>query len=90
MGYDRYRVSIETLENGYEVEVPDIEAINKRKADAKKKSTDGCCPPAYFGDCTKKYVAKTLAQALGFVKEALGQIPEQEYDEAFAEAAAKK
>lgn len=90
MSYDRYRVSIETLENGYKVEVPDIEKINERKAAEKKKSKDGCCPSMYFGDCTKEFVATTLGQAMKIVKDALGQIPEKEYDEAFAEAAAKK
>jgi hypothetical protein len=32
-----YRISVETLENGYSVEVPDMAAIAKRHADEKKK-----------------------------------------------------
>lgn len=90
MSYDRYRVSIEVLENGFEVEVPDMEAIAKKRADEKKKTKDGCCPSLYFGDCTKKFAAKTLKEALKYVTDAMGQIPEDEYAAAFDEAAAKK
>lgn len=92
MSYDRYRVSIEVLENGLEVEVPDMEEIAKRRKEAAKKSNakGDCCPSLYFGDCTKKYAAKSVKEALGLITKALNQIPEDEYDAAFDEAAGKK
>lgn len=91
MSYDKYRVSIETLENGFKVEVPDMEAIAKKRAeDKKKQAKDGCMPSCYFGDLTKCYAAKTVKEVLGYVKAALEQMPEGEYDTAFKEAADKK
>lgn len=86
-----YRVSIEPLEDGaYTVEVPDMEAIAKKKAEAKKKSKDGCCPEPYIGDCTKKYAAKSVKEVTKLVQAALEQLPEGEYDSSFDEAAKKK
>lgn len=90
MSYDRYRISIEVLENGFEVEVPDMEEIAKRKKESAKKSKDGCCPSMYFGDCTKKYAAKTLKEVQTLITAAMKQIPEEEYATAFDEAASKK
>ena len=84
MGYERYRISVETLENGYKVEVPDMDAIKKKQADAKKKNPgmlDGC----YIGDCTKSYAAKTVKEVLALVKQSLSAMPESEFDAAFDE-----
>lgn len=87
MSYDRYRISVETLENGFAVECPDMEAIAKKQADAKKQSKNGCCPEVYIGDCTKKFAAKSVAEVLKLVKGSLEKMPESEYDAAFGEAA---
>ena len=85
MSYDRYRVSVEVLENGFSVELPDFEEMDKKKADAKKSKNTMCEP--YLGDCTKKYAAKSVAEVLKLVKGSLEKMPEAEYDAAFKEAA---
>ena len=91
MSYDKYRVSVEVLENGFKVEVPDMEAIAKKQAENKKKQAkDGCMPSCYFGDLTKCYAAKTVKEVLKLVQASLEQMPEGEYDAAFSEAANKK
>lgn len=90
MSYDRYRVSIETLENGFSVEVPDMEAIAKKQAEAKKKNPSGGGIDSYYiGDCTKKYAAKSVKEAISLVKGALEKMPDSEFDAAFEDAAAK-
>ena len=94
MSPDNFRISVETLENGFEVEVPDFAEMKKKQAAADKAakgkgSMDSCCPSPYFGDCTKKYAAKSVAEVLKLVKDALGAMPASEYDAAFAEAAAQ-
>ena len=85
-----FRIEIEVLENGYEVEIPDIEAYNKADAAAKKEKKGGggmsCCSP-YMGDFMKAYAAKTVEEVLALVKPALKNLPQTTYDEAFAEAA---
>ena len=86
MSYDRYRVSVEALENGFKVEVPDMEEIAKKEAAAKKK---GDLAP-YLGDCTKSFAAKTVKEAIKIVTAALEKIPEQDYETAFDAAASKK
>ena len=91
MDSERYRVSVERLENGFEVEVPDMEMRAKKEAEAKKaasKSGGNMCMP-YMGDCTKKYAAKSVKEVLSLIKESLGKIPDNEYDAAFDEAAAE-
>lgn len=89
MNYDRYRVSVEKLENGFVVEIPDMVEIAKRQAAEKKK--DGkespCC---YYGDLTKKFSCKSVNEVKKIVGDALGQIPGHDYDSAFAEATASK
>lgn len=92
MSYDKYRVSVEVLENGYKVEVPDMEAIAKKQAEAKKKAAPGCVPSCYFGDMTKCYAAKSIKEVLKLVQGSLEQIPEDEqaYASAFNEASIKK
>lgn len=85
MAYDTYRISIQVAENGFTVEVPDLEEIAKKKAKATSK--DGLMP--YVGDCTKSFVAKNAKEALGFVQQALADMPDAEYDTAFNEAAKK-
>ena len=82
----RCRISVEALENGFEVEVPDMEAMKKAMADAKKKS--GASVP-YMGDMTKKFAAKSVKEVIKLVTAALGNMPESEYDAAFNEAASK-
>jgi len=75
-------IKIEVLENGFEVTVPDVA---KMKAKEKQAKADKY-PSPYMGDCTKEYVAKTSGEVMKFVKEALAQIPEIEYADAFAAA----
>lgn len=81
-----YRVSIRPLENGFMVEVPDMEAIRKKEAEAKKNKG---AMPCYIGDCTESYAAKSVAEVVKLVKTALEQIPESEYAKAFEEATTK-
>lgn len=85
-----FRVNIEVLENGFEVEIPDVEAFNKAEAEAKKskgKNAGMVCSP-YPGDFMKGYAAKTVDEVLALLKPALKKLPQQSYDAAFAEAAA--
>lgn len=95
MGPDNFRISVEALENGYEVEVPDFAEMKKKQAAADKAmkagkgGMDTCCPSPYFGDCTKKYAAKSVAEVLKLVKDSLAEMPASEYETAFAESAAK-
>lgn len=92
MDFERFRISVERLENGYEVEVPDFAEMAKKKAAAEKaaKAKGGdCCPSPYYGDCTKKYAARSAAEVLKLVRESLSGMPSGEFDAAFAEAAAK-
>ena len=86
MGYDRYRVSVEVLENGFKVEVPDLEEMAKKKAAAMKAKQ----PEPYLGDCTKSYAAKSMKEVLRLVQGALEKLPEVEFDSAFDEAASKR
>lgn len=81
---DECRISIQTLENGFSVEVPDMAAMKKKMATGKK---NGELSP-YVGDCTKKYAAKSVKEVVALVTEALNGLPENEYDAAF-EAAGK-
>ena len=83
----RCRVSVEALVNGFEVEVPDMPAMKKKMADAKKAKGDMSVP--YMGDLTKKYAAKTMKEVIVLVTEALKGMPEREFDDAFEEEAAK-
>lgn len=87
MSYERYRISVETLENGYKVEIPDFEAIAQKQKDAKKKNPG--MTDCYIGDCTKSYAAKSVAEVLKLVKGSLENMPESEFDTAFEEAGAK-
>ena len=80
------RISVETLENGFEVEVPDMEAMKKKMAEAKKKPDMGM---PYMGDLTKKYAAKSVKEVVKLVTSALEGLPENEYDAAFEEASMK-
>lgn len=84
-----YRIAVETLENGYSVEVPDMAAIAKKHADEKKKGGERMMSP-YIGDLTKKFAAKSVKEVLKLVQSSLEQMPEGEYDAAFSEAASKK
>ncbi|MHB8388046.1 MAG: hypothetical protein ACYDBH_00530 [Acidobacteriaceae bacterium] len=87
----RFRINIECLENGYSVEVPDVEAMNKAKEDSEKAAKkNGHSPlPPFIGDHMKTYAAKTVKEVVALVKTALSKIPENEYDQAFEEAAGK-
>ena len=79
-----FTIRIEMLENGYTVEVPDIDKINEMEK--KEKSSKGDSPSMYYGDCTEKKVAKSTGEVLSIVKMALANLPEAEYDDAFKEA----
>jgi hypothetical protein len=80
------RITIEVLENGYEVTIPDVAAMDKANAAAKKKPG---APTPWMGDYTKSYAAKTAKEVVALVTPALTNLPQQTYDEAFAEASAE-
>ncbi len=84
----QYRIEIEVLENGYEVSIPDVEAMNKAEA-AAKKAKPGSAPSMYPGDYEKSYAAKTVKEVLALVTPALKNLPQSTFDEAFAEASAE-
>ena len=83
----RCRISVEALENGFEVEVPDMPAMKKAMADHKKAKGDMAVP--YMGDMTKKFAAKSVKEVIKLVTSALEGMPENEYGAAFDEAATK-
>jgi|WetSurMetagenome_2_1015567.scaffolds.fasta_scaffold794060_2 hypothetical protein len=87
---ENFIIRIEMLENGYTVEVPDVEAINKKEAAAAKEKGHTSSDRVYTGDCTEKKVAKTTGEVLSIVKNALANLPESEYADAFDEASAKE
>ena len=90
MDSERYRISIERLVNGFEVELPDLEAMAKMKKEAAKKTgKDSPMSMPYMGDCVKKYAAKNVKEVLALVSGSLKTIPEAEFDAAFDEAAAE-
>ncbi len=89
MGYEQYRICIETVENGFVVELPDWEAIAKKQKAAKGRSTGDMPVSCYIGDCTEKYTAKDIPAVVKLVKDALDKMPESEFDKAFGEAADK-
>lgn len=82
-----FTIRIEMLENGYTVTVPDVDKINEMEKKAKGKAD---APTPYYGDCTEKMVAKTPAEVLALVKDALANLPDLEYENAFNEAAKKE
>lgn len=82
-----YNIRIQVLENGFTVEVPDMDAIKKKQTESKKR--DGPAAMPYTGDCTETYAAKTVAEVMKLVKTALSQIPESEFSAAFEEATTK-
>jgi len=82
-----YVIRIKTLENGFMVEVPDMEAIKKKYKDAEKQKNG--MSSVYTGDLTESYAAKSVAEVLKLVKAALSQIPESDYAAAFEEATTK-
>jgi len=87
----KIRIEIEVLENGYTVCIPDIDAMNKAEA-AAKKSKGGTAPSMsmpYSGDFEKEYMAKSVDEVIALIKPALKNLPQSTYDEAFAEAAAE-
>ena len=86
---DKFRISIEPLENGFEVSVPDMEEIAKAQADAKKNaSKNGGMISPYIGDMTKDYAAKSVKEVIALVTTAIENMPtsEKEFDAAFEEA----
>jgi len=90
MNSEHYRVSIERLENGFMVEIPDLEKMAEMKAAAKKKAgKDSPMVEPYMGDCVKKFAAKNVKEVLALVQGSLKTIPEAEFDSAFDEAAAE-
>ena len=84
-----YRITIEVLDNGFEVECPDVEAMNKAEAAAKKAKSGSPAASLYSGDYLKSYIAKTVKDVLAIVGPALKNLPQATYDEAFAEASAE-
>lgn len=84
----RCRISVEALENGFEVEVPDMEAMKKKMAEERKKRGDSTYSP-YYGDFSKKYAAKNVKEVVKLVNNALSGLPEMDFETAFKEASAK-
>ena len=80
-----FNIRIELADNGYVVEVPDTEELNKREKERKKGDSS-----VWYGDCMEKKVAKTTGEVLSIVKSALANLPEAEYDDAFEEASKKE
>lgn len=68
------QISIERVENGYEVTVPDPKLI---KANAKRKSGDP------WQDPCKEYVFKTKEEVIKFVTVNIGTLESDEYGDAF-------
>ena len=85
MSYDCCRVSIECLENGYTVEVPDMDAIAKKQKDAKKDPN--ATGEMYVGGMTKTFAAKDSKAVIKIVQAYLEKMPDMEYDTAFEDAA---
>ncbi len=81
----RCRISVEALENGFEVEVPDMEAMKKNMAEKRKQKGYESYTP-YAGDFTKKYAAKNVKEVIKLVNGALSGLPEMDFDTAFKEA----
>jgi hypothetical protein len=77
-------IRIKVLENGFTVEVPDVEMMKQKQAEAKKNKGMGM---PYMGDCTETYAARTVPEVMKMVKGALAKLPEIAYAEAFDEAA---
>lgn len=86
---DDYVIRIKPLENGFMIEVPDMEMIKKKKAEAAKSKNGGSMAMPYTGDCTESYAAKSVAEVLKLVKTSLSQLPESEFAAAFEEATTK-
>ena len=78
-----YRICIEVLENGFEVEVPDMDAMKKAQKSSKSDA------PVYAGSYMKGYAAKSVKEVLALAKAALEKLPETAYDTAFEEAGAE-
>lgn len=83
-----YVIRVRPLENGFMVDVPDMEAIKKKEAEsaARAKKNGYADSGCYIGDCTSSYAAKSVKEVLKLVQNALSEIPESEFDVAFAEA----
>lgn len=82
-----YVVRIRPLENGFMVDVPDMEEVAKKEKEAKaREKKDGYKPSVYVGDCTKSFAAKSVKEVLKLVSAALSNLPESEFDAAFEEA----
>lgn len=90
----KVRIEVEVLENGYTVCIPDVAAMNKAEAAAKKAKSSGKngmeCSMPYQGDYEKEYMAKTVDEVIALIKPALKNLPQSTFDEAFAEAAKMK
>lgn len=84
MGYQQLRISIEVLENGFKVELPDLSEIKQKQKDAKKAKQ----PEPYTGDCTESFVATDVRDVVRMVSDFLKALP-NEYDDAFDEATKK-
>lgn len=84
-----YVIRIKPLENGFMVEVPDMDAIKKKQAEAAKASKGSGLSMPYIGDCTESYAAKSVAEVLKLVKASLSELPESDYTAAFEEAVTK-
>jgi len=83
---DNFWVRIETADNGFVVELPDLAERKKKEDEAKKSKLSA----PYLGDCTEKRVAKTVDEVTKIVTAALKSLPDIEYDEAFKEASKGK
>ena len=85
----KFKICVEVMDNGYSVEIPDIDAYDAAKKKAEKnKSPSGYVSSPYMGDFMKEYIAKTVPEVIALLTPALKNLPQTTYDEAFAEATA--
>lgn len=84
-----YRICVECLENGYEVVIPDVDAINKAQAAYEKDPAKNSRPWPGSSEYSKSYAAKTVSEVIALVTPALKKLPAKSYEAAFEDAAAE-
>jgi predicted RNase H-like HicB family nuclease len=91
MSNESYRITIEALQNGYVVEVPDMDLRAEKEKEAKKNHKGPGAPyVGYMGDCTEKYACTTVDEVVTKIKGALSKLPESEFSEGFKAAVKEK
>lgn len=82
---ESFRIYIEQVENGYVVEVPDLDEVAEKK---KQKGTGNV--PVYIGNPTEKYACGTIAEVIEKVRGALAKLPDEEFHDGFKSAVKDK